>query len=176
VSPEHDPLALPALSGEAGFTLVELLVTVVVGLAVFTAAMQLLVVGAHKQRDVADRADQLNQARVAVDGLVRDLRHGSSVTVSNTQTVSFTPPGGTSITFGCSSATQTCSRGTRSVITGVTNTDVFSTQVNAQGQVYYLGIKMVVSTSGRPSCTSTPAACSITLTDGVALRNVTLGQ
>jgi prepilin-type N-terminal cleavage/methylation domain-containing protein len=165
VSPEHDPLALPALSGEAGFTLVELLVTIVVGLIVFTAAMNLVVVGAHKQRDVADRANQLDRARVAVDALVRDLRHASSVTVSNTQTVSFTPPGGTSITFACTSATQTCARAGSTILTGVTNTDVFSASQTTNPS--YVGIKMIVGDTRRSA---------LTVTDGVALRNVTLGQ
>jgi prepilin-type N-terminal cleavage/methylation domain-containing protein len=114
VSPEHDALVLPALpAGQAGFTLIEMLVALAVGVIVFAAVLQLVVVGAHKQRDVADRADQLERARVAEDGLVRDLRHARTVTVTNTQSLTFTAPDGTSITFACSTATQVCSRGTR---------------------------------------------------------------
>jgi prepilin-type N-terminal cleavage/methylation domain-containing protein len=166
VSPEHIRLALPVPpGGEAGFTLVEMLVALAVGLIVFAAVLQLAVVGAHKQRDVADRADQLDRARVGEEGLVRDLRHARTVTVTNTQSLTFTAQDGTAITFACSSATKSCSRGPRPVITGVTNTDVFSASQTTNPP--YVGIKMVVAQAGRTS---------ITLTDGVGLRNVTLGQ
>lgn len=165
MSPEHAPVTLPAPSGEAGFTLIELLVTMVLALAVFGAVMQLVVVGARKQQDVADRADQLDRARAAEEALVRDLRHARTATVTNTQTLTFTTPAGTSITLACSTATTTCSRGSRRVITGVTNTDVFSASTTTNPS--YVGIKMVVAQAGHSS---------ITLTDGVGLRNVTLGQ
>jgi prepilin-type N-terminal cleavage/methylation domain-containing protein len=166
VSPEHAPLAVPApASGQAGFTLAEMLVALAGGLVVFAAVMQLAVVGAHKQRDVADRAGQLERARVAEDALVRDLRHARAVTVATTQSLTFTAQNGTPITFACSTATQACSRGTRQVITGVTNTDVFSAGQTTNPA--YVGIKLVVAQAGRSP---------ITVTDGAGLRNVTQGQ
>jgi Tfp pilus assembly protein PilW len=62
------------LAGEAGFTLVELLTAMVIGMVVVFAAFTLMERSFVAANDVADRADAAQRGRIAMDALTRQLR------------------------------------------------------------------------------------------------------
>lgn len=159
------------LGGQGGFTLVELLVGIVIALIAFTATMGLLVASLRKQNSAQARVAQLNQVASAEARLVRDLRQASTVTVSTATSISYTEPttsGTASYTFSCVSGTcsRTTGSTTRTAITNVTNTDVFTATPNNTSPTF-MTIKLVVSATGHNP---------ITLTDGVDVRSATLGS
>jgi prepilin-type N-terminal cleavage/methylation domain-containing protein len=67
-----------ALRRQDGFTLVELLVAMALSLVVFGATLTILDSYLHQSADAAKRLDAQDQARLAVDRIVRDLRNVSS--------------------------------------------------------------------------------------------------
>jgi prepilin-type N-terminal cleavage/methylation domain-containing protein len=147
---------------ERGFTLIEVLLAMVLGLVILTAVLQLLIVGIHRQHGVDTRSDQLQRSRTAVDGLSRDLRQATSVTVSSGRSLQYVRPDAKTITWTCTSGgvcTRTSSPGSsRVAISGVTNSTVFTLS-----KTNFVTFSFVVSATGRNA---------ITLTDGVALRNL----
>jgi prepilin-type N-terminal cleavage/methylation domain-containing protein len=172
---------------EGGFTLVELLVAMTLLVGVMAGATTLLVGIMQKQPGASDRTQQVAEARIALERMVREIRPGYVVdsTTGTASTVTFrtymhhTCAGATSttvnlcrVTYSCSTTTKVCTRSTanadgtaptaaRRVITGITNTDVFTIQSS------YIGIKFVMpSEDGRGA---------ITVSDGATLRNATLG-
>lgn len=158
------------LAEQGGFTLVELLVTLVIALVVFSAAMELLVVSMHKQKSTQARVDQLERAQLAESRLVRDLRQASGVTVTSATALAYTEPttsGDSSVVFSCSSGTCTRTIGTvaTTAIANVVNTDIFSGSP-ANTAPTAVTIKLTISAAGHTS---------VTLTDSVDLRNSTLG-
>lgn len=69
---------MTALRRQDGFTLVELLVAMVVSLIVFSATLTLLESYLRQSSAATKRLDAQDQARIAVDRIVRDLRNVSS--------------------------------------------------------------------------------------------------
>jgi prepilin-type N-terminal cleavage/methylation domain-containing protein len=69
---------MSALRRQDGFTLVELLVAMVASLIVFGATLTILDSYLHQSADASKRLDAQDQARLAVDRIVRDLRNVSS--------------------------------------------------------------------------------------------------
>jgi prepilin-type N-terminal cleavage/methylation domain-containing protein len=69
---------MSALRREDGFTLVELLVAMVISLIVFGATLTILESYLRQSSAAAKRLDAQDQARLAVDRIVRDLRNVSS--------------------------------------------------------------------------------------------------
>lgn len=63
-----------ALSGEAGFTLVELLVTMVTALIILAALLGLWVQAAGHERSNAARYDTLDRAATALERMTREVR------------------------------------------------------------------------------------------------------
>jgi prepilin-type N-terminal cleavage/methylation domain-containing protein len=61
-------------SDQSGFTLTELLVTMMIGLIVLMAAFLLLDQATSASREIADRQDALQRGRHAMETIVRDLR------------------------------------------------------------------------------------------------------
>lgn len=88
--------ARTALAGEDGFTLVELLVTIVVGMIVLGAALDLLSSGFGSSARVQDRADAAGRARLTLDRATTLLQaqqcNGlvSPVTAATATSVTFT--------------------------------------------------------------------------------------
>ncbi len=160
-------------SGSAGFTMIELLVTMTLALVVLTAVSSLLIDGLHDQAAVETRSSQLDQAQVAMQRLVRNLRDASNVTVLSAGSISYSEPvptGFQSVTFSCSTVTSTCTSTSGGVqqtaITSVTNGNVFAAYPSNSSPTY-IGITLVLSA---------PHDSPVTVTDGTGLRNVTLGQ
>jgi prepilin-type N-terminal cleavage/methylation domain-containing protein len=77
------------MRGEAGFTLVELMVTVLIGTVVLFALFGLVDVALRSQQRVDGRVDSNSRGRLAMEQMVQDLR--SSVCVQN-GTTSFLSP------------------------------------------------------------------------------------
>jgi hypothetical protein len=136
-----------------------------------------------KQPDLSDRSEQVSEARIAMEKMVRELRPGYAVdsALGTGNTVTFrtymrhTCQGGPSstailcrVTYTCTPSTGICTRSTANpngtsptaaspLITGVTNTGVFTVQSS------YVGITMTLpSQDGRDA---------LTMTDGARLRN-----
>jgi prepilin-type N-terminal cleavage/methylation domain-containing protein len=68
-------------ASEDGFTLVELLVATVIGLAVVGSAVSLFVTAAQTQPRASDRSEQIQQARFTSERLSRELRQASDATM-----------------------------------------------------------------------------------------------
>jgi Tfp pilus assembly protein PilW len=158
-------------SDTAGFTLIELLMGMVMTLVVFGAISTLMIEGFTDQSAVENRAAQLQQAQLAIQGLVRNLREATSVSVPNSYTISYSLPVATgfqSNTFACSSSTDTCTNTVggvaKTAVTDVVNTNIFT--ASPATNPTYIGVTVSLSAQGQ-----TP----ITVTDGTGLRNVTLG-
>ena len=77
--------------GEAGFTLVELVVTMAVMSIVATAMMAVAMRSFTTTSTITNRRDVLSDGRVAIDQMTKQLRQGESVdlTASNASTLEF---------------------------------------------------------------------------------------
>jgi prepilin-type N-terminal cleavage/methylation domain-containing protein len=69
---------MSALRRDDGFTLIELLVAMAASLVVFGATLSILDSYLHQSSAATKRFDAQDQARIAVDRIVRDLRNVSS--------------------------------------------------------------------------------------------------
>lgn len=172
---------------QAGFTLIELLVSMSMLMAVLTGSMMLLVGMMQKQPGLSDRSEQVSEARLTLERMVRELRPGYAVEspVGTANTVTFrtymrrTCSGDSSptpilcrVTYTCTPSTGVCTRSTanpdgtgatapKPLIEGVTNSGVFTIQATQ------VGIRFVIPTEDGRGAT--------TVSDGATLRNATLG-
>ena len=173
---------------QAGFTLVELLISMTMLVAVLAGSMTLLVGMMQKQPGLSDRSEQVAEARVAMEKMVRELRPGYAVdsAVGTSSTVTFrtymhrtcagvptTVPTLCRVTYTCTPSTTICTRSTanpdgtsptaaRRLIDGVTNSNVFTvtaTQVSIRLQI-----------------PAEDGGATTTVVDGATLRNATLNN
>jgi type II secretory pathway pseudopilin PulG len=70
----------PRVAGEAGFSLVELLIGSVLALLVIGAAASVFTSGIGAEPRIADRAHAIQDARVMAERITRELRMGSNAT------------------------------------------------------------------------------------------------
>jgi prepilin-type N-terminal cleavage/methylation domain-containing protein len=84
------------LADEGGFTLVELLVTMLIGSVVFGAAMGLTEVSGRSTSRTTDRVETAQRARLVMDRMVRPLR---SMVCLDSSTYPIVSGDGTSVTF-----------------------------------------------------------------------------
>jgi prepilin-type N-terminal cleavage/methylation domain-containing protein len=116
------------LSGERGFTLIELVVGMALSLFIGAAAMTFMIVTFDQQNTISSRTVATNQAAQGLEALVRDLREATTTSTSglsistsgSTTTVSFDIPapgtGGASldsIVWTCTDTTTTVGKCTR---------------------------------------------------------------
>jgi hypothetical protein len=139
---------------------------------VFTAVAAALISGAHDEATITDRSAQLQQAELAMQRLVRNLREATSVTLSSTSSITYALPvatGSQSVTFSCSAVSETCIQTVGSVhtteVTGVANTNIFTGTPSTSPT--YIGISLSLAAKGE---------IDVTVSDGTGLRNVTLGH
>ena len=71
----------PAVADECGFTLVELLVTMIAGLVITLATLTMLDISVQESAKVADRVEAGQRGRVAMEQLIQEL-HSSCVASS----------------------------------------------------------------------------------------------
>lgn len=182
------------VSGDAGFTMVELLVAAASGLLVIGVLVSLMTSVLHAQPEQQDRAAQIQNARVMLERIVRELRQGTPVTgttANSTQvTVDSYTRGGCGpvaptasaticrVTYSCqqSAATASCTRreGTgaaETILTGLRSAGVFSygaTTSPTCGLVSTATPGFVCLSLAYPAVGDTE---SVTLEDSAFLRN-----
>ncbi len=183
-------IQIPPLSSADGLTLIELLVASAMGVVIAGAAITLLITSLHQQPRITGQAEQVGEARVAMDRIVRDLRQGSGVSETPTAkklilttyvhaTSCTAAPSATAtaikcrVTYECSSGTCTrrvatttgpATEGTAvTLISGLSSNEIFSYSPSATAPTY-IGVKLVLPASSGSNTT--------TLEDGAALRDV----
>ena len=169
-----------------GFTLIELLLAASISLVVLGVGVGLMTTGLKNQPKVAERAGEIQEARVAMERLTREIRQGDSVVsaTSNqfsliTNVNSATCGGATSdearlcrVTYSCTG--EVCTRveanpdgtgasGPETVVSGISTASVFTYTPSATAPTY-VGVKLLFPSDDGDD--------SITLTDGVTMRSV----
>jgi type II secretory pathway pseudopilin PulG len=169
----------------SGFTLVELMIAASMSLLVIGTGVGLLTTGLRNEPKVAEKAGEIQEARVAMERLTREIRQGDSV-ISATPTQfslitnvnSATCGGATSSESMLCRVTYTCSAGACTriesnpdgsgatapviVVSGITSSSVFSYTPSAAAPTY-IGVNLLFPDQ--------EGGDSITLTDGVTMRN-----
>jgi prepilin-type N-terminal cleavage/methylation domain-containing protein len=176
--------ALAALRGEErGFTLIELLVATTLGLVVVGAALAMFIGGVRSEPRTAAKVAAIQDARVVLDRITREVRQGIEVEASLPSRLEILTyvkatscdgsPAATSIpckvTYEC--AGDACTRtvaepdgssvgSPRQVVDGLVSTNVFDVEPDTDPT--YVGVNFtLISGDDDP----------VTLGDGVALRN-----
>jgi type II secretory pathway pseudopilin PulG len=156
-------------TGEAGHTLVELLVAIILALVVFGAALTAYQVSVRGERETQARSQAVLDARTAMNRMVRELREGiAPVTLVGTTVILFQVPttgGNQWVRYDCTggscrraqAATQPPSANLV-LVDDVVNTDVFT--ATADGR--QVAIKLRIGAGDHA-----PAH----LADGATLRN-----
>jgi type II secretory pathway pseudopilin PulG len=80
---------LGALDGEAGMTLIELLVATIMGVIVVGGATAMLISAVRDQPKQQKQAENIDTARFELERMTREIRNGVSVTTSAPNSVSF---------------------------------------------------------------------------------------
>lgn len=80
---------LRELDGEAGMTLVEVLVATIMGLIVVGGATAMLISAVRDQPKQQKQAENIDTARFELERMTREIRNGVSVTTSASDSVSF---------------------------------------------------------------------------------------
>jgi type II secretory pathway pseudopilin PulG len=185
---------LGGIRGEAGFTLVELLVASTMGVVLLGAVGSLLVSALRDQPGISQKAVNIQTERWVLERMTRELRNGVVVDKATASSVSFqtyvrdsTCGGATmlpstspsikcEVTYTC--AGTSCTRleaapgvytGTATTIfTGLSNSSsVFSYSPNTTSPTY-VGVTLTIP---NPS-----GSGGLTASDGVSLRNATLND
>lgn len=169
---------------ERGLTLVELMIAAAVGLVVVGGALTMFVGAIHSEPRTASKTAAIQQARVTVDRITRELRQGEDISTHQSNKLSIvtyvkaaTCGGAAATTSIACEVTYTCSAGkcTRlvappngippgpavQVASGLASQDVFTYLPAGSPEPTYVGISLSFTSEGQP----------VTLTDGVALRN-----
>lgn len=185
---------LGGASGEAGLTLIELLVASAMGIVLLGAVGTLLVGALRAQPGISRKAADVQTTRFVTERLTRELREGIVVNKATPSSVSFetyvrhSTCGGSGslssaapaikceVTYTCSGSSCTRIEAPPGVYTG-TPTTVFS-GLNNSSSVFtyspnstaptYVQITITIPSSG--------SAAATTVSDGASLRNATLSD
>jgi Tfp pilus assembly protein PilW len=141
-----------SLDSEAGMTLIELLVAMVMAMVVVGGASAMMISAISKQPEQSKQAQSISTARYELERITRDLRNGVNVTATASNSVSFVarvrrtacdgsvPTSSTAPAIQCqilySCTTTTCTRTERAVgatsggtsstvVTGINSSEVF---------------------------------------------------
>jgi prepilin-type N-terminal cleavage/methylation domain-containing protein len=181
---------------EGGYTLIELLVAMAIGLGLLAAVGSLLVSAMRNQPKVGEKANEVQLARAVLERLTTELRNGTVVSEATASSVSFQAyvrrtscassslPAATApsikcqVTITCTASPQACVRrqaapgevgkGTpQTILTGLSNgSSVFSYSPSSTSPTY------VKVTLALPDPTGGKDA--LTVSDGATLRNAVL--
>ncbi len=177
--------------GEAGMTLIELLVAAAIGIVLMAGVVTVLIGAVRAQPNLSESAGNIQTARWALERMTRELRNGISVAEPKATTVSFetyvrssacgsgTALAPTSPSIKCQ-VRYTCASGTCSrtetmpgVLTGGTPVKMVSGLGAATEFSYpsasYVKVTLVIPSAGGGSDTTT-------VSDGASLRNATLAN
>jgi len=181
------------LRGEAGFTLIEMLVAMTMGVVVLGAVGSLVVSAMKTQPQISQRAQDITTARWVLERLTREIRNGVQVHNATPSTVSFetyvrrTTCGGSEVlassepsipcevTYTCT--TTACTRieaapevetGTETTIfEGIDSSEVFSYTPNPENPTFIEVTLHMPNPGGH---------APLTVSDGASLRNATLAN
>ena len=178
-----------SLRAEEGFTLAELLTATMIMMIAFGAALIVLNMALRSQPRISDRANAIQDARVWVERLTRELRQGATVSGTPTSSqlsfrtyVRHSSRGGSAagasiqclVTYTCTAGT--CSRTesnldgtggtTQQMVGGLQSSAVFTYTPSAAAPEY-IGVTLTFPATDDPGETED----AITLRDGVNLRN-----
>lgn len=180
--------------GEAGLTLIELLVATTMSIVLVGAAGSMVISAMRSQPEVSSRANNISSARWVLERLTHELRDGVKVDNATASSISFqtyvrhTTCGGTTllastspsikceVTYTCT--TTSCSRtetapevltgGTpRTIFSGIDSSNVFSYSPS-KATATYVGVTLRIP---NPS-----GGSALTVSDGASLRNATLAN
>jgi Tfp pilus assembly protein PilW len=179
--------------GEAGMTLIELLVASAMGVVLLGAVGTMMVGSLRQQPQVTRKVADVQTARWVMERFTRELRAGVVIDKASASSVSFktyvrrstcggagvpsssSPSIKCEVTYTCSGSSCTRLEAAPGVYTG-TATTIF-TGLNNSSSVFtylpattptYVGISITIPVSG--------SNASTTLTDGSSLRNATLSN
>jgi type II secretory pathway pseudopilin PulG len=180
--------------GEAGLTLIELLVATTMSIVLVGAAGSMVISAMRSQPEVSSRANSISSARWVLERMTREIRDGVKVDNATASSISFqtyvrhTTCGGTTllastspsikceVTYTCT--TTSCSRaetalgvltgGTfRTIFKGIDSSNVFNYSPSAAAATY-VGVTLRIP---NPS-----GGSALTVSDGASLRNATLAN
>lgn len=184
---------LPAAGREDGFTLIEMLVAMSMGVVVMGGVLILLIGAMRSQPRLDKQATNVQNARYALERMTRELRNGIVVDKYTNSSVSFqtyvrhaTCGGSTmaasgvsatkcEVTYTCSGSSCTRTEAAPNVYTG-TATTIFS-GINNASSVFtwspstsptYVGVTLKVP--------DPEGSGALTVSDGASLRNATLSN
>lgn len=178
-------------SGEGGYTLIELLVAMTMGVVVLGAVGSLVVSAMKDQPKISERAQDITTARWVLERLTREIRNGIRVDNATSSSVSFetyvrhTTCGGTTllastktpikceVTYTCTATA--CSRTEAApkiytgkvmrIFEGINSSNVFAYSPSAKEATFVkVTLQMPNPTGYAP----------LTVSDGASLRNATL--
>jgi prepilin-type N-terminal cleavage/methylation domain-containing protein len=174
-----------SISGDDGFTLVELLVATTLATIVLGAGVMVFTAAVQSQPKASTRAAKVQQARTTAERITRELRQGwgaPTTTASQLSILTYVPHtacGGTTTgaAIGCR-VTYTCASGTctrvesqadgtapgpsQIVVSGLSSSNVFSYTFNSAGPTW-VGVTLEFPAGNGDD--------AITVEDGAALRN-----
>ena len=174
------------LCGEAGLSLIELLVATTMMLVTAAAAMAIVTLVIRQQPRISEHGHRVQEVRVGLERMTRDLRQTYAVNESSSSHVEVLtwlsategqPAVERRVLYQCNAGDCTRQEGPAggslgaavTLITGVTNTDIFSYQPD-QVNPSFLRIKLSFDVKENPTDPAGPK----TLSDGVQLRNTSL--
>lgn len=173
--------------GEAGFTLIEMLVAMAMGLVVLGAVLVALIASLHTNARQAATSTAANDADIALARIARDVRQASAAAPAGGVPAGFgvalTMPGGTPVVYACtpSAAPYACTRSaggkSAQLVSGVVNTGsepVFTIACNVPGSGCTQNL-VQVSLKVRASCDGQDQDCRPSVAElhgGAVLRNV----
>lgn len=173
------------LADARGYSLPELLVAMVIGLIVSAAGATMVIVALQTQPRASERAAQIQQGRVMLESITRELRQGQSIvglSASGLEVLTYVPVASCGapavgdarlcrVSYTCDAAT--CTRierdadgggtpRTHLMVSGISGPGVFSFQGDPTDPAF-VGVRLVFPQEGGEE--------SVTLEDGAALRN-----
>lgn len=189
--------------GEGGFTLVELLVSSMMGVVVMGAVASLVISAVREQPKISKEVQNVSSARWMLERLTHELRNGKEVKEGTASRISFVGyvrrtacGGGTAlaasspaiecrITYECSTTSCTRKETIPSVSTGGVAKQIFSGLASNQVFSYVPDPKKNPEESSWAQVTyvkvtlqlpdPTDAASPLVISSGASLRNATLG-
>lgn len=120
-----------------GFTLVELMISIAIGMVVIGSVVSLSIISAQNFAATANYANMDNQSRTALDKISREIRNATSLAAFSTNNPQFlvltnvntSPPSGATINYDSGSKTLALTKSGQPVQTLLTGCDTFNFQL-----------------------------------------------